>query len=66
MSNERSKCQRCGESLHPKREVWLELDQRTNTYTAGEVPEQHSQGGFAFGKACAKKAQAEHDAALPA
>lgn len=48
-------CERCGEKLNNKTMVWLELDQDTGLYTDGELPEGHvSQGGFAFGKACAK------------
>jgi hypothetical protein len=49
----RERCQRCDEELHPDREVWLELDVRHNTYTEGNVPEEHSQGLFAFGPDCA-------------
>lgn len=60
----RNRCTRCNELLHPDREVWLELDQRTNTYTDQGVPEAYSQGGFTFGKACAKRAKAEHSAKL--
>lgn len=59
--DKRNRCERCSEELRPGREVWLELDQRTNTYTDdGTVPESHSQGGFPFGKACSKRALAEH------
>lgn len=63
MSTERKHCQRCGEELHPDREVWLELDQRTQTYTnEGAVPPEYSQGGFPFGSACAKREIAKHQA----
>jgi hypothetical protein len=59
-------CVRCGEKLDPERMVWLELDQRTNTYTAGTVPQDRSQGSFTFGKACANRAEKEHaNATLP-
>lgn len=47
-------CHRCGEKLNNKRIVWLELDQRDNTFTDKPVPEEFSQGGFSFGVACAK------------
>lgn len=53
-------CERCGDKLKPGKEVWLELDTRTNTFTDEEVPTEHSQGGFTFGKACARKQMAEH------
>lgn len=36
--------------------VMLELDQRTDTYHQNcDVPEEHSQGWFPFGKDCAAK-----------
>jgi hypothetical protein len=48
-------CERCGEQLNPKTMVWLELDQDTARYTDKELPSGHvSQGGFTFGRACAK------------
>lgn len=48
-------CNRCNEKLDPNKIVWLELDQDTGLYTDGELPEGHtSQGGFAFGRSCAK------------
>jgi hypothetical protein len=52
----RNRCQRCNEPLNPGREVWLELDQRTNRFVNPQitkVPVEVSQGGFPFGKACA-------------
>lgn len=58
-------CQRCGDLLDPKKMVWLELDQRTNTYTSGPVPENVSQGCFTFGRACAKRAEADHKKVQP-
>lgn len=56
-------CERCGEKLNPKKMVWLELDQRTNTYTDGYVSEEVSQGGFTFGRACSVKMLMEHEKA---
>jgi hypothetical protein len=48
-------CDRCGEKLDPSKIVWLELDQDTGRYTDQPLPEGHeSQGGFSFGRACAK------------
>lgn len=51
-------CECCGKKLNPKKITWLELDVRYgNKYHAneGEVPEEHSQGMFAFGSTCAAK-----------
>ena len=57
-------CERCGAKLAGDKIWWLELDQRTGTYTDQEVPAEFSQGGFAFGKDCAKIMLAEHKAAV--
>jgi hypothetical protein len=47
-------CERCGEKLNPKTAVWLELSMTDGKYY-NQIPEGHdSQGGFSFGKACAK------------
>lgn len=36
--------------------VWLELDQRNGSYhDRGDIPGDKNQGGFPFGKICAKK-----------
>ena len=48
-------CTCCGRQLNDANIVWLELDQRTNTYRDRGVPERHSQGWFPFGVDCAKK-----------
>lgn len=56
-------CERCKSKLNPDMAVWLELDQRTGTYTDQPVPEKYSQGGFPFGADCARIALAEHIAA---
>jgi hypothetical protein len=62
----KNRCQRCEVEIEPGREVWLELDQRTNTYTdEGTVPEEHSQGGFPFGADCAARSLREHKAKTP-
>ena len=55
-TSQRAHCERCGEPLHPDREVWLELDQVTNLYHRPEAFPKGgvSQGGFAFGVACAR------------
>lgn len=60
MSTPRNRCTRCEEFLHPAREVWLSYDQRTGTYTDQDIPPEHDQGGFVFGKACSLRALAEH------
>ena len=56
-------CERCKSKLNSDKAVWLELDQRTGTYTDQPVPEEYSQGGFPFGADCARVALAEHIAA---
>lgn len=49
-------CTRCGEKLDPTKITWLELNTNTGYYNKeGEVPEEESQGCFAFGTACAKR-----------
>jgi hypothetical protein len=48
-------CTRCDRPLNPGQEAWLEFDQRTQTYTKREVPEEESQGVFAFGEDCARR-----------
>ena len=35
-------CERCKAKLNPDKAVWLELDQRTGTYTDQPVPEKYS------------------------
>jgi hypothetical protein len=49
-------CERCGDKLNPNTAVWLELSNTDgNYYAENEFPSDHvSQGGFSFGKACAK------------
>ena len=54
-------CERCGEKLNPKTAVWLELSMTDGNYYK-EIPDGHdSQGGFSFGKACAKSQLKEND-----
>lgn len=48
------RCQRCGKILDHNDIVWLDLDLRDSTYHDIPLPEEFSQGGFPFGKACAK------------
>lgn len=54
--NQIIRCERCNEKLNPKTTVWLELSITDgNYYLSSEFPNEHeSQGGFSFGKACAK------------
>jgi len=49
-------CESCHRLLDPKLAVWLELDQRDNTWhgEGDPVPAEHTQGGFPFGASCAK------------
>jgi hypothetical protein len=57
-------CERCRVKIKPDREVWLELDQRTNTYTdSRDVPPEKSQGWFVFGADCAEVERARHEEA---
>jgi len=50
-------CEKCGAVLLPGREVWLELDSTTGKWwPEGAVPDERSQGCFAFGADCARKA----------
>lgn len=56
MATTKQFCTCCERTLHPDREVWLELDQRSGKYARpGEVADDRSQGTFPFGKACAAK-----------
>jgi hypothetical protein len=51
---EKLKCERCGKILDPRKAVWLELSNTDGRYYL-EIPKGHiSQGGFCFGKDCAK------------
>lgn len=53
MAKEIIKCERCGETLDPKKVKWLELSQTDGNYY-DKIPEGHvSQGAFSFGTACA-------------
>jgi len=51
------RCEKCNEILKPETTVWLELSNTDGKYYPdGQLPEGHiSQGGFSFGKACAKR-----------
>ncbi len=48
------RCTCCDRKLNPDTMVSLELDTRIGRYH-DQVPEEHSQGGFEFGPACAKR-----------
>lgn len=61
MSKSFAFCERCHAKLAEDKIWWLELDQRTGTYSLEAVPEEFSQGGFAFGADCAKIMLAEHE-----
>lgn len=48
-------CEHCDRKLNPNKITWLEHNSATGIYhVEGEVPEDNSQGLFAFGSACAK------------
>lgn len=50
------RCERCGEALKRTQAVWLELSLIDGRYYK-DLPDGHeSQGGFPFGKTCAKVA----------
>lgn len=55
--DERLFCSRCGKYLDAGGDKWLELDAWTGLFhdptTDPVKPEDHSQGGFCFGKDCA-------------
>jgi hypothetical protein len=55
-------CECCGAEILAE-PIWLELDQRTQTFHKGKIPTNKSQGGFPFGYSCAKRKLAEHRAA---
>ena len=55
-------CERCGEKLKYDKIVWLEMNFKDGKYYKnGTVPENESQGCFAFGSACAKQTLAGND-----
>jgi hypothetical protein len=54
MKEQTIRCERCNEKINPKTAVWLEFSITDGRYYK-EIPQGHdSQGGFSFGKACAK------------
>lgn len=52
-------CDRCTQPLSEADAVWLDLNSRTNQYSRDGWPAEVSQGWFAFGAACARKALKE-------
>ena len=51
-------CERCHKPVEKEKAVWFELNKSTGEYCEpGSVPEDESQGGFAFGPDCAKAVQ---------
>lgn len=53
---EHEHCTECDAPVFPSRAVWLELSIETGEYTLpGKIPAIESQGGFPFGRDCAKK-----------
>lgn len=58
MREQKPNCTCCGKKLNTDTLVFLELDQRINEYhDFGNIPEDYNQGGFPFGRSCAKKAR---------
>ena len=52
-------CERCGRTIKPGQEVWVEMG-TNGTYYADGVPEGvESQGCFLFGSDCARKVKAQ-------
>jgi len=49
------RCERCEKLLDPKNIVWLELSCNDENYYETLPAGHESQGGFPFGKDCAKK-----------
>ena len=50
----------CCERPLKNKVAWLEKDVRSNRYTDdGSIPEEHSQGWFPFGLACARNTLAQ-------
>lgn len=55
MYKNRETCERCHKPIDKKKAVWLELNCVTGLYVKpGTIPENESQGCFAFGPDCAK------------
>ena len=55
MTEDPIRCECCGKVLTGAL-VYLELDQRNNTFhDFGGIPPEKNQGGFPFGAACARK-----------
>ncbi len=48
-------CTRCGEVLNASKAVWLDLNVHTGEFREEPWPESESQGGFVFGRACARR-----------
>ncbi len=48
-------CERCGERLALRNTIYLQLNTATSRYSEGGVPDEHDQGWFAFGRACADR-----------
>ena len=64
---DRIECFRCGEKLNPVRAVWLVLSCSTNEFYATDEEADATgcnQGGFSFGRACAKAQMRESAANL--
>lgn len=57
MTNDQHYCELCNEPLKAENIVWMELSNTDGLYYRDEIPKGHkSQGSFAFGSSCWKKA----------
>lgn len=55
-------CNRCHKPVESVKAVWLELNSHTGRYEEnGTVPEDESQGSFAFGPDCAEAVRKDRD-----
>lgn len=55
-------CERCHRPVEKDNAVWFELNCKTGRYEEpGTVPEDESQGGFAFGPDCAEVVRKDRD-----
>lgn len=60
------RCERCNEILNEEKAVMLAYDTQFRKYTDEEIPAERDQGGFWFGKACAKHEKAAYETARKA
>jgi hypothetical protein len=55
-------CERCHKPVEKEKAIWFELNTYTGSYyEPGTVPEDESQGCFAFGPDCAKAVRKDRE-----